>query len=260
MLQRARALIQHECSTHNATLDIDVVATLGLNVNSFYLNLSGALDNLAWSLVHEFSLTANVDENKRQHQQLAQLSSDKFVRELSLTRPAIAERVVLSRKWFSDLKRLRDPAAHRLPLTVVAGVLTADDSRRIKALQEAANDALQADDVEEYVRLLNESYTVGTFMPWLVTPAGFGEGYFVLPNLIASDNAFFLDLVGAVAKMILSERGVRTMSEVSWHVREPSAGWRIGSYVLQYAPWPTRRRYFGEDEVAKPRWSTTPSG
>jgi hypothetical protein len=157
MMKRARALIQDECSTRSITADVDTVATLGLYVNSFYLNLSGALDKIAWALVHEFSLADDVDEHNRKHQRLAQLASENFVKQLSKVRPRIADRVGLSSSWFSEVKRLRDPAAHRLPLSVVAGVLTQDEVHRVRHLQEQAQEALKADDVDRYVQLLDES-------------------------------------------------------------------------------------------------------
>ncbi len=53
LLQECRRWLRAECEKDRGPLGVSEVQTLSLYVNAYYVNLCGALDNVAWTLTHE---------------------------------------------------------------------------------------------------------------------------------------------------------------------------------------------------------------
>ena len=60
------------------------------------------------------------------------------------------------------------------------------------------------------MELAHRQSQVGKFLPWLEHPDGpvAQPSFFVIPNLIARDQAFFLDTVGTVTVIMLRRKGI----------------------------------------------------
>jgi len=232
LLQRCRLWLRKECSKHKKTVTAYVATDLAVYVNAYYLSLAGALDNLAWLLLYELKLLTPVDEDDIKTRRLATLTSKKLRGLLAESHPEIGQRVEQSVDWYWDIRDLRDPAAHRLPLTVVAGVLDADDHREAIRLKERASEAMNAGDIHEGMDLLFQASSLGTFRPWLENPEGYQKGFYYLPNLLMRDQAFYVDLAGAVVASLLLDLGLQPRVPV-----KKEQVWMTGDYLAHHRPY-----------------------
>jgi len=237
VLQHCRKWLRDECEKHESTVDPHVSTQLSVYVNAYYVQLCGALDNLAWALVYEFKLVDPVDEEDFGTQKLAVLTGPKFAAAIGQAHPLIASRVQGTANWHTGLRKLRDPAAHRLPLMVVAGVLDTKDHDEWKRLHAQAASEIANNNVDNYFELIFRASRLGKFRPWLENPAGYQEGFYFLPNLIARDQAFFVDLAGAVVTILLQRLGATIPLSTLWG--HPGAGspWPVGAYLKAHEPY-----------------------
>jgi hypothetical protein len=117
------------------TLSDEECKQAGLHINSFYLNVRGVLDNFAWALYWLISPTdaAKTEaDNKSAQIGLFQKPVLLLFPETSDLRKTIDHH----RDWSFNLKRRRDPAAHRLPLRVVPQVIVEENLTRYRELQQ----------------------------------------------------------------------------------------------------------------------------
>jgi hypothetical protein len=237
ILQHCRMWLRDECAKHTATVSPYVATELSIYVNAYYVNLCGALDNLAWELVHELGLAASVNEDDRKIQALASLTNKAFGVALEGAHPRIAARVTKTLDWHRDVRKLRDPAAHRLPLTVIAGILNEIDHAEAQRLQQQASEEIKQGNIDKYFELLFQASRLGKFRPWLENPEGYQKGFFYIPNLVARDQAFFVDLAGAIGAMLGEDLGTRNVL-ASLHQRpKPPQPWDVGAYLRPHAPY-----------------------
>lgn len=86
-------------------------------LNSIYINIRGALDNIAWAFVSELGGAKVLGLGETQVSLFSQ-------RMLKLKRLAeLREALQSFDRWNRDFKRFRDPAAHRIPLSAVPTIL-----------------------------------------------------------------------------------------------------------------------------------------
>ena len=75
--ERKRVLNPYACSE------------LSLHLNSFYIHLRGALDNLAWALHYQFQVLGASDEEHQQTRQRCGLFDSRFLKALESSQPAL---------------------------------------------------------------------------------------------------------------------------------------------------------------------------
>jgi hypothetical protein len=204
MLQRCRMWLREECRKHKSTVGPYVATELSIYVNAFYVNLCGALDNLAWALTYELSLLPQVLEEQRRTQRFVNLGSPEFATALSLRLPDVSAQLEKDRAWLRELKKFRDPAAHRLPLTVVAGVLDEADHQEATRLQDLAKAAATRGNSSAFFELQRQVHALGRFYPWLESPQAINGGIFHVPNLVASDQAFYVSLARMALESLIA--------------------------------------------------------
>ncbi|KPA52002.1 hypothetical protein VT25_18180 [Photobacterium leiognathi subsp. mandapamensis] len=95
---------------------------INLLLNAYYLNLIGAIDNLAWALHYGFNVIDGARENNKKRTQIG-LFSKTFQESLKLLKPDVVSQLNQYKDWFFELKEFRDPAAHRIPLYCAPGVV-----------------------------------------------------------------------------------------------------------------------------------------
>jgi hypothetical protein len=142
-----------------APLSSDETKAVSRDLNTLYINIAGTLDNGAWCLRHERGSQAI----KTLADSQVGLFSKKFIGDPAFS----ALRVALEpyRPWFVELRKRRDPAAHRIPLSVPPAVLTPDDARRYAALQERINETIAAGDYDLAGTLEKTQAALGQFLP-----------------------------------------------------------------------------------------------
>lgn len=142
MMQASRLHARARCLAQQGSMAEYVATELNTHLNSYYINLAGALDNLAWALSFELKLRDPLSENEWKSRRFCTMTRPEFSTFLDRARPGAAAVIGQLASWLSEVKEFRDPAAHRLPLTVVAAVLDATDVEAHGTHQAAASQAL----------------------------------------------------------------------------------------------------------------------
>jgi len=194
MLCRARVHIRDTITEQDKPLDAYTATDLSLLLNAYYLTLRGALDNLAWGLTYEWALLSIVDEHNWKCRKFCQLEGQHFQQKLAAQSCKAASAVLSAITWLRELKRFRDPAAHRLPLTIVRQALFEHDIEEYQEIRVKAARAIEAGDIHKYASLIHQSSMVGRFIPILEEPKTSGGDFFVAHNQIAADQEQFIRL------------------------------------------------------------------
>jgi hypothetical protein len=139
---------------------------LAIHVNALYSNLCGALDNLAWALQHEKQLFPSITETSKRRQQV-DLFDTRFLAALAASSSELAATLRGHTAWHSDLRLLRDPAAHRIPIYAVPGVMTEAQGKKFEELNAAAEKLIVAGDHDGGMELIFQSSNLGTYQPLL---------------------------------------------------------------------------------------------
>ena len=151
-LDRTEKLSTYEC------------ADLNVHVNSWYVQMRGALDNLSWALHYEWNLLGMGGEDDAKTRRSCYLFTDQFRRaattKLSVV-PAVVEAHVV---WAASFKKLRDPIAHRVPMYAVPGVAFDDDRKEFERLNAEASEAIKLGDLGTFRDKTWEAQRVGSLL------------------------------------------------------------------------------------------------
>lgn len=241
MLQRCRMWLRERCLEESGAgpLSPHALTDLNIHVNAYYVALCGALDNLAWTLTYELSLKEPIDELDKSTQRFVGAGGTAFLAALAQSAGSIALRLYSAKAWFSELRAFRDPAAHRLPLSVVSGVMTEADVAEHTRIGEESAKAFEAGDYDAGMELFHRQANLGKFEPWLEHPNGpvAEPSFFMLPNLLARDQAFFVDTVGTVVLIMLRRLGASPMLPPWSASGNPRSSWEIGAYLKPFEPY-----------------------
>ena len=129
------------------------------DLNAIYINILGLLDNYAWTIVHQVG-GASVQAAKP----LA----------LSLFKPAFAADPALLNvagtlspfaSWEIDVKKRRNPAAHRMPLYVPPAGYDHEAAEALQDLDQMISKALREQDFDKMQTLQRKRERVGVFIP-----------------------------------------------------------------------------------------------
>lgn len=166
-----RTLLDVVHPEHTDPLQHESVEEVSRDLNAIYINIRGALDNLAWCLAGEFG---SVDAEKLNPTSVY-LFGKEFLKDKSLAE--FAGFLNSFADWSRDLKDRRDPSAHRIPLSVPPAILDKAAQEEYARLQAAHDETLNAayaahDDQEERLKLLQKAHEisdeqsrVGVFKP-----------------------------------------------------------------------------------------------
>lgn len=124
MLQASRIYFETLFSEgRRESLDSHESTLAALHANAFYVGIRGALDNLAWAAQFKFSLFGGVTEGGKGRGKI-DLFKDCFVEVVEKRFGVLGIKLRAKQKWSQDLKKFRDPAAHRIPIYVPPGVVS----------------------------------------------------------------------------------------------------------------------------------------
>jgi hypothetical protein len=128
------------------------------DLNSIYINIIGALDNYAWVMVHQFGN----ERTKRASPTSIGLFKSALAEDSNL-KPTIDALSSFS-GWERDIKNLRDPAAHRMPLYVPPAAYAPEDVAEVNSFESLMVDALRAKDFQRLSDLRSAGERVGRFL------------------------------------------------------------------------------------------------
>ena len=180
---------------------------LNVHLNSFYVQLRGALDNLAWVLHYHHGLLGPHDESHRGTQRDCGLFNKAFLRPLDSVEPALANFLRSKQSWFDAFKELRDPVAHRVPLYAMPCVIRegSPDAERLAELRQRMNVAVEARDLNRVRDTFFEAQGVGSYEPWFTQYGPKGYAVRDIRRQIDNDHGEFLEIAQAVFAFLFAE-------------------------------------------------------
>jgi hypothetical protein len=130
-----------------------------INIQAFYANVYGCIDNLAWVWVYEHGLESKIPRTRvgfrAKNAELRATLSDGFRKYLEKLDP-----------WLEYLVEYRDALAHRIPLYIPPGNVRLKDADTYNDLSRRMGEALYATgDTSEYERLDAELQKLLVFQP-----------------------------------------------------------------------------------------------
>ena len=137
-----------------------------VHLNSFYVQLRGALDNIAWAFLH--CIDPNVDENNRDYRRKASIRDKRFLSDVKDRDPKLADYITNLIPWFDDLVAYRDPIAHRVPIYTPPSVVTQEEIDEGNAAQERAFAAIDSGAPDEEIEnAIQQVRNVGRYVPYI---------------------------------------------------------------------------------------------
>ena len=144
--------------------DKDNVVAATMLIQSFVLNASGCLDNLAWIWVYETDLKS--PQGAEIDPKWVGLGESYTHLRKSFSRP-FRKHLRSRRKWFHHLAEFRDSAAHRIPLYIPPYIISETHAPRYNELGNECIEAMRQGDYEKYDKLRAEQKKLGRFLPWM---------------------------------------------------------------------------------------------
>jgi len=212
MMSASRERIFNETHNRGNLLSPELTTELNVHVNAYYLNLRGALDNLAWILAYELELKPGLSEEGKGNQ-FSDLFRNDFQAALKEKRPDLARWLRKLEHWRSRVKTFRDPAAHRIPLYVTPGIQTDENRERRETLERAAAEAIKKEDFDTYTSLQYEIRNLAEYRPTFLKSR---EGEIELHGLAAQlqrDQRIFLRIMRRVFRELLGSSSLRRYRE-----------------------------------------------
>ena len=159
------------------------------DLNVIYVNIRGTLDNLCWALLHE-----HASDKLRLNPLEVGLFSKCIVKEGRFT--SLTEAIRTHKAWDQDVKRRRDPAAPRIPLTVPPQFVTAPEAAVYEGLGEDYLQAASDLNLDEAEATLQRMGAVGRFDPCFMHDPK--EGLIPIYPTVPDDIGHVIDLFRAV--------------------------------------------------------------
>lgn len=198
-------------------LPLDQVEIAARDLNDIYIHLRGCMDNYAWALRHAFGDKALKKLGPmKMHLFEANFLENSSMRDFS---PIIAG----FREWNTQLKSLRDPVAHRIPLSVTPAALAKEDLVEYKRLecdlaaaQQEFFDGIRRRAPPDEIAVASDRFdalyvklqSVGTFVPMIVHDPDEG-GTNIYPT-VPQDIGMFIRLARALNLKIREKLGIET--------------------------------------------------
>jgi hypothetical protein len=137
MIESSRHFLQNLLSGRTAPLSVEEAAAAAVHLNSFFSNIFGAVDNLAWYLQYKYSLLPNAKESSGPHRRSVGLFRKEFRAALEVRDPGFYESLGDTTD-FEKLRKFREPGAHRIPLMIPRGVIDPKNVDEYQQREEAA--------------------------------------------------------------------------------------------------------------------------
>jgi len=167
---------------------------LTLHLNSFYLHIRGCLDNLAWCLAHELKVFGSQIQEETIASKV-NLFGGPLLGTLTSAAPSVGASVRRHTEWHRDLKNIRDPVAHRIPIYAVPAVLTSEEAERHRDVYNRAEEARVVGDLDSAGRLFDELSSIGNYVPYFAhSPSAIGSLRKVYPQVV-DDLSVVLELL-----------------------------------------------------------------
>jgi hypothetical protein len=176
-------------------LDINQAKSVSRDLNIIYINLVGFLDNLAWCLRSERGSTAV----KALPQSRVGLFNKRFSNH-SCFEGLLPALEPLS-AWFIELRQRRDPAAHRIPLSIPPAALSPKEQKHYSEIEAEIAKKFREGSYEEIDGLREQQSKIGKLLPVFIHHPR--EAYNPFYPTISQDVANMIKIAGTVRKFII---------------------------------------------------------
>ncbi|GEM_PF-5188667 len=182
-------------------IDIYSLCQINININYFYINIFGALDNFAWAIQHELSVIEGAQESNSKKHKISLFKKD-FLEELKKIDDEFHNSILDYKDWHDELKLLRDPAAHRLPMYCPPRIITTSTEFQDYAVQ---NDRYSKTTTSESsINELKKLSKIGKFEPIFLHTDEFNNStnYHILKTITADYEPFW-SIANFVSNMLM---------------------------------------------------------
>ncbi len=176
---------------------------VNIHINSFYINMFGALDNLAWALQHEFELIPDVSENNKQ--QSIGFFNKNFIKKFREKAPEQANSIQSFSDWYSEAKKLRDPPAHRMPLYCPPAVLFENHVQELALAKKSLSEIDYNAKPTDYMNTLVKYEQIGTFKAIFCVNFETESVSYPISKATNDDYANFLQLIEPLLRWLAYE-------------------------------------------------------
>ena len=201
MMQTSRVKIFTR-TKNKSPLSIFEVDIYTIFLDAYYFNLRGALDNIAWALTYEFDLETITDE-------------EKVIRKIDLFK-CTCNKIEMKNKniykiikkytlWNNEVKKIRDPIAHRIPVCFYGNVLTEDELLLQNSIYDDINCIFCIDwknnynyYIEKIGDLQSEAQSIGNFLPFIDLSSDDGHKTCNAVDQMNIDQTIFLNLINGI--------------------------------------------------------------
>ena len=185
-----------------------------MQLNSFYTNIIGCLDNLAWTITYLYELVSPVKEEagKGSSRRFANIVGDEFLEALHDHSIELSKELLLFKPWIDDVKNLRDPGAHRIPITLIPSFLNQHQQKEYQDLYKKYYDKMQEfsqHPIGTGIELIGEAWDyrleaekLGTFKPYIVVEEGSTREAKYAPETIINDHWNLMAISKSVLKVV----------------------------------------------------------
>ena len=161
-----------------------------MHVNSIYIHMFGAFDNLAWVFQHEFNLLDDVSEKKNRKK--IGLFEKEWLSALKQIDENFVTDIKKFKNWYDESKEFRDPSAHRLPLYCPPIIQSEKDLLKKQELLQLLEN-ISVDD-PKYMTIFREAQSQGVFKSWFCCNDDQNTQFISLIRAVFDDYEQFLKL------------------------------------------------------------------
>ncbi len=190
MIQHALVELDVELAKANGPIDSHVAIELTLLLNSLYLNLAGGLDNLAWAIAYQYELYSETAEESHERKEVV-LVGKRFLKKLIPAAKDLSDSLKTFQVWHEDLRKFRDPGAHRIPLYVPPSTLSESDLEIRTRLDAEAAERYAAGDGYAGGSTMYEMSKLGEFYPIFTADMPQVQAYNLGPKVMEDVRQFF---------------------------------------------------------------------
>lgn len=170
MLIESVTFLNEELQSADGPLSSYLATRLTLFLNVYYLNLAGSLDNLAWALIYHHTLQENINEDNQEQRQFAQLLNKNFLKAIQERGlDSLYKKIQMLRGWYWEIKKFRDPAAHRIPVLVPSSIYTEQDAINADYLDIEAAKFFREGNHSEGMKTFQQIGKLGRQMPVFIS-------------------------------------------------------------------------------------------
>jgi len=204
MMQTSRLFLEKRCTPdRKEPLETYEATEVSIHLNAYYLNLRGALDNLAWATNYRFHIIPSANENDRKLRGEVNLFNDKFIVALTHIDLRLSTRLIALKPWFKSFTALRDPAAHRIPLYAPPSVIIEQEQLgEIKRLNELASRPEHELGGKRRIEITRRTHRVGKYAAVMVTSSPQGLEIRRIWHQLPSDHRRYLGVSRWVFRLL----------------------------------------------------------